>query len=107
MVFHLLEVCLPMYSFIDIGIIMSACTAIFFTFRQLSSDVLSSIIHKLNKTTCVLQVDPFPTKLLRSHISSVNISLRIVNVCFMSGVIPTYCQFSSSFPLIRNRVRIL
>ena len=57
------------YSFVDIDIIMPACRALFDTFHPLSYDVLSSLIRKLNKTTCVL--DPFPTKLLMSHLSSI------------------------------------
>ena len=75
MEFPLLEACLPAYSFVDIDIIIR-CTAVFDTFQPLSCDVLASIIHKLNRTTCVL--DPFPTKLLMSHLSSIiNIILRI------------------------------
>ena len=57
MEFPLLEVCLPAYSFVDIDTIMPVCTALFDTFQPLSCDVLASIIHKLNRTTCVL--DPF------------------------------------------------
>ena len=53
MEFPLLEACLPVYSFVDIDLIMPACTAVFDTFHPLSCDVLSSLIRKLNKTTCV------------------------------------------------------
>ena len=53
----LLEACLPAYSFVDIDTIMPVCTAVFDTFQPLSCDVLASIIHKLNRTTCGL--DPF------------------------------------------------
>ena len=67
------------YSFVDIHIIISVCAVIFDTFQPISCDVLSSIIHKLNRTTCGL--DPFPTKLLMSQLSSIiNIILRIVNL---------------------------
>ena len=84
MEFPLLEACIPVYLFVDIDIIMPACTAVFDTFHPLSCDVLSSLIRKLNKTTCVL--DPFPTKLLMSRLSSIlNISICIVNLCFSSG----------------------
>ena len=66
---------------------MPVCTAVFDTFQSLSCDVLASIIHKLNRTTCGL--DSFPTKLLMSHLSSIiNIILRIVNLCFSSGDFP-------------------
>ena len=80
MEFPLLEACLPVYSFVDIDIIMPACTAVLDTLHPLSGDVLSSLICKLNKTTCVL--DPFPTKLLISHLSSIlDIIICIVNLC--------------------------
>ena len=102
MEFPLLEACLPMYSFVDIDIIMPACTAVFDTFHPLSCDVLSSLISKLNKTTCVL--DPFPTKLLMSHLSSIlYIILCIVNLCFWSGVFPTPCKSPIIFPLIKKQ----
>ena len=52
MEFSLLEACLPAYSFVDIDIIMHACSAVFDTYQPLSRNVLSSIIHKLNRTTC-------------------------------------------------------
>ena len=56
---------------------MPVCTAVFDTFQPLSCDVLSSIIHKLNRTTCGL--DPFPTTLLMSHLSSIiNIIQRML-----------------------------
>ena len=54
MEFPLLEACLPAYSFVDIDTIMLVCTAVFDTFQPLSCDVLASIIHKLNRTTCLL-----------------------------------------------------
>ena len=44
MEFPFLEACLPMYSFVDIDIIMPACTPVFDTFHPLSCDVLSSLI---------------------------------------------------------------
>ena len=53
----------------DISCIVPVCTAVFDTFQPLSCDGLASIIHKLNRTTCGL--DPFPTKLLMSHLSSI------------------------------------
>ena len=101
MEFSLLEACLPVYSFVDIDIIMPACTAVFDTFHPLSCDVLSSLISKLNKTTCVF--DPFPTKLLMSHLFYIiDIILCIVNLCVSSGVFPTTCKSSIIFPLIKK-----
>ena len=48
MEFPLLEACLSVYSFVDIDIIMPACTTVD-TFHLLSCDVLSSLIRKLKK----------------------------------------------------------
>ena len=101
MEFALLEACLPVYSFVDIDIIMPACTAVFDTFHPLSCDVLSSLISKLNKTTCVL--DPFPTKLLMSRLFYIIDILCIVNLCFSYGVFPTACKSSIIFPLIKKQ----
>ena len=76
--------------------------AVFDTFQPLSSDVLASIIHKLNRTTCGL--DPFPTKLLMSHLSSIiNIILRIVNLGFSSGDFPASCKSVIISPLIKKQ----
>ena len=81
---------------------MPACTAVFDTFHPLSCDVLSSLISKLNISTCVL--DPFPTKLLMSHLSYIlDIILCIVNLCFLSGVFPTPCKSSIIFPLSKKQ----
>ena len=74
---------------------MPVRTAVFDTFQPLSCDVLASIIHKLNRTTCML--DPFPTKLLMSSI--INIIPRIVNLCFSSGDFPTSCKSAIISPL--------
>ena len=66
---------------------MPACMAVVDTFHPLSCDVLSSLIRKLNKTTCVL--DPIPTELLMTRVCFIlNIILSIVNLCFSSGVFP-------------------
>ena len=81
---------------------MPACTAVFDTFHPLFCDALSNLISKLNITTCVL--DPFPTKLLMSHLSYIlDIILCIVDLCFSSGVFPTPCKSSILFPLIMKQ----
>ena len=78
----------------------------FHTFHPLSCNVLSGIIHQLNKTTCVL--DQFLTKLLMPHLTSIiNIILCIVNVCFSACVFPASCNATIIFPLIKNKVWIL
>ena len=82
MEFYLLEACLPAYSFVDIDIIMPVSTIVFDTFQPLFCDVLSSIIHKLNRTTCGL--DPFPTKLLMSQYYSTYCESLFLVWCFSS-----------------------
>ena len=74
----------------------------FDTFHPLSCDALSSLIRKLNKISCVL--DPFPTKLLMSHLSSIlDIILCIVNHCFSSDVLPTSCKYSIIFLWLKKQ----
>ena len=81
---------------------MHVCTAVFDTFQPLSCDVLASIIHKLNRNTCGL--DPFPTKLLMTHLSSIiNIIICIVNLCFLSGDFPASCKSAIISPLIKKQ----
>ena len=47
--------------------------------------------------------DPFPTKLLISHASSIiDAILHIVNLCLMSGVFPLSCKSSVIVPLIKK-----
>ena len=100
--FPFLEACLQAYSFADVDIIMGVCTAVFDTFQPLSCDVLPSIINKLNRTTWGL--NPFPTKLLMSHLSSIiNIIIRIVNRCFSSGDFPASCKSVIISPLIKKQ----
>ena len=73
----------------------------FSEFQPLSCDVLASIIHKLNRSTCGL--DPFPTKLLMSYLFFIiNIILRIVNLCFSSGDFPASCKLEIIFPLMKK-----
>ena len=49
-------------------------------------------------------LDPFPTKLLMSHLSSIiNIILRIVNICFSSGDFPASCKSAMISPLIKKQ----
>ena len=77
-------------------------TAVFDTFQPLSCDILASIIHKLKRTTCGL--DPFPTQLLMSQLSSIiNIILRIVNRWFSTGDFPASCKSAIISPLIKNQ----
>ena len=55
----------------------------------------------MNKTTC--SSDPFPTRLLMSHIHAiVPILQHIVNLCLTTGDFPISCKSSTLKPLIKK-----
>ena len=99
--FPLLEPTLQPYSFTDIDSIMPNCDIIFDHFEQLTRDDLMKIIFVMNKTTFVS--DPFPTKLLMSHLPAiVDIILGIVNLFFESVVFRLSSKSSVIIPLIKK-----
>ena len=102
MEFPPLEACLPMYSFVDIDIIMPACTAVFDTFHPLSCDVLSSLINKLNKTTCVL--DPFPIKKQCLDPEILKNYRPVANLSFISKIIEKAIATQIHDHLINNDI---
>ena len=55
----------------------------------------------MHKTTC--SSDPFPTRLLMSHIHAiVPILQHIVNLCLTTGDFPISCNSSMVIPLIKK-----
>ena len=99
--FPLLEPTLKPYSFDSIDSVLPHCTTIFDHFVPLTSVELLKIISVMNKTTCVS--DPFPTKLVISHVSSIiGVILHIVNLSLTSGVFPLSCKSSVIVPLIKK-----
>ena len=74
------EPTLKPYSFDSIYSMLPHCTTIFYHFVSLTSVEILKIISVMNKTTCVS--DPFPTKLLISHGSSI------------IGVIPQHISYT-------------
>ena len=80
---------------------MPRCDIVFDHFEHLTRDDLIKIISVKNKTTCVS--DPFPTKLLMSHLPAIDdIILGIVNLCFESAVFQLFCKSSVIIPLIKK-----
>ena len=76
--FPLLKPTLKPYSFDSIPSTLPHCTTIFYHFVPLTSVELLKLISVMNKITCFS--DPFPTKLLISHVSSIiGVILHIVN----------------------------
>ena len=95
--YNCLEACLPAYSFVNIDTIMPVCTAVFDTFNH-----FLVMFWQVLLINCGL--DPFPTKLLMFHLSSIiNIILRIVNLCFSSGDFPASCKSAIISPLIKKQ----
>ena len=68
------------------------------------ANICASEVHPVFNHVELLVLDPFPTKLLMSHLSYIlDIILCIVNLCFSSGVFPTPCKSSIIFPLIKKQ----
>ena len=91
--FPLLEVDLPPFSLMDVDSIMPVCTASLDHFDIVTVEELTKIISCMNKTTC--KSDPFPTKLLFSHLTSIlsiTCILHIINLCLTSGIFPQSCN---------------
>ena len=87
--FPLLEANLPCYSFLSMDYIMPICTTTLYHFDRVTDPELLTIISGMNKTTC--SSDPFPTRLLMSHIYAiVPILQHIVNLCLTTGDFPIF-----------------
>ena len=99
--FPLLEIDLPPFTFDNMDNILPTCTAVFEQFNSVSKDELTKIITLMNKTTC--SSDPFPSKLLFSHLSCIIDSLLfIVNLCLSTSKFPSSCKSSILIPLIKK-----
>ena len=100
--FPLLEANLPCYSLLSMGYIMPICTTTLYHFDRVTDPELLTIISGMNKTTCSSS-DPFPTKLLMSHLYAiVPILQHIVNLCLTTGDFPVSCKSSIVIPLIKK-----
>ena len=67
--FPLLESSLLLYSFGSMDSIMPTCANLFDRFTMITSEELIKIVSVMNKTTC--SSDPFPSKLLMSHLPTI------------------------------------
>ena len=79
---------------------MSRCPTWLYHFEPVTDTELLKIISCMHKTTC--SSDPFPTRLLMSHIHAiVPILQHIVNLCLTTGDFPISCKSSivPSFPM--------
>ena len=80
---------------------MSRCLTGLYHFEPVTDTELLKIISCMHKTTC--SSDPFPTRLLMSHIHAiVPILQHIVNLCLTTGDFPISCKSSIVIPLIKK-----
>ena len=99
--FPLIESSLPPYSFGSMDSIMPTCANLFDRFTMITSEELIKIVSVMNKTTC--SSDPFPSKLLMSHLSTIiDIIMHIINLCLSTSVFPSSCKSAIVLPLIKK-----
>ena len=83
--FPLLESSLPPYSFGLMDSILPTCANLFDRFTMITSEELITIVSVMNKTTC--SSDPFPSKLLMSHLPTIiDTIMHIINLCLSTSV---------------------
>ena len=62
---------------------------------------LIKIISVMNKTTC--SSDPFPSKLLMSHLPTIIDTItHMINLCISTSVFPSSCKSAIVLPLIKK-----
>ena len=104
--FPLLEWNLPSYSFLSMDSSMPMCTSSLYNFDSVTDTELLQFISGMNKTTC--SSDPFPTRLLMSHLHVIIPILRhIVNLCLTTGDFTISCKSSIVIPLIKKPRNVL
>ena len=97
--FQLLESSLPLYSFGSIDSIMPTCANLLEWFTMITREELIKIVSVKNKTTCLS--DPFPSKLLMSHLPTIiDTIMHIINICLSTSVFPSSCKSAVVLPLI-------
>ena len=99
--FPLLESSLPPYSFGSMDSIMPTCANLFDRFTMITSEELIKIVSVMNKTTC--SSDPFPFKLLMSHLPTIiDTIMHIINLCLSTSVFPASFKSAVVLPLIKK-----
>ena len=100
-VFPLLESSLPPYSFASMNAIMPTCTNLLERFTTITSEELIKIVSVMNKST--RSSDPFPSKLLMSHLPTIiDTIMHIINPCLSTSVFHSSCKSAVVLPLIEK-----
>ena len=99
--FPLLESSLPSYWFGSMDSIMPTCANLLDRFTMIASEELIKIVSVMNKTTC--SSDPFPSKLLMSHLPTIiDTIMHIINLCLSTSVFPASFKSAVVLPLIKK-----
>ena len=92
---------LPPYSFESMDSIMPYLQFLLESFTMITSEELIKIISVMNKTTC--SSDPFPSKLLMSHLPTIIDTItHMINLCISTSVFPSSCKSAIVLPLIKK-----
>ena len=76
-------------------------TVLFENFAKITSEKLINIVSVINKTTC--SFDPFPSKLLMSHLPTIiDTIMHIINICLSTIVFHSSCKSAIILPLIKK-----
>ena len=96
-----LESLLPPYSFESMDSIMPYGTVLLESFTMITSEELINIVSVMNKTTC--SSDPFPSKLLMSHLPTIIDTItHMINLCISPSLFPYSCKSAKVLPLIKK-----
>ena len=80
---------------------MPYCTVLLESFTMITSEELIKIISVMNKTTC--SSDPFPSKLLMSHLPTIIDTItHMINLCISTSAFPSSCKSAIVLPLIKK-----
>ena len=83
--------------------IMPYCIVLLETFTMFTSKELINIVSVMNKATC--SSNPFPSKLLMSHLSTIIDTItHMINLCISTSVFPSSCKSAIVMPLIKKLV---
>ena len=70
---------------------MPYCTVLLESFTMITSEELIKIISVMKKTTCLY--DPFPSKLLMSHLPIIIDTItHMINLCISTSVFTSSCK---------------
>ena len=80
---------------------MPICAYLFDRFIMITSEELIKMVSVMNKTTCLS--DPFPSKLLMSHLPTIiDAIMHIINLCSSTSVFPSSFKLAVVLPLIKK-----